>query len=267
VSAPFAEATAVARQGDGAYTATVDGEWFTPRGPNGGYLAAMMLRALAAEVDDGKAPRSLTCHFLQTPGPAPVALEVTREREGRAVSTLSARMIQNGKPCVLAVGAFGVELDSAADFDDTVMPDVPAFEDIEPTPVHPKAPPMAHRFEGRPALGPPYFSGADEALGGGWIRTNPPHPADAFAIAQYTDAWLPAPWTRLGRPVGAPTIDLTIHFRRTLPWSGGDPLAPVLLQVSSATSAEGYFEEDATIWAPDGTLLAHSRQLALLRPT
>jgi acyl-CoA thioesterase len=147
------------------------------------------------------------------------------------------------------------------------MPDVPAAEDIEPVPPHPKAPPLMKRLEARPVVGPQMFSGASEAVAGGWIRTDPPHPADAYAIAQYADAWAPAPWTRLQRPVGAPTLDLTIHFRRTLPWTGADPLAPVLLQVTSSTSAEGYFEEDATIWAPDGTLLAQSRQLALLRPS
>ncbi|HEX6389208.1 MAG TPA: thioesterase family protein, partial [Solirubrobacteraceae bacterium] len=221
--------------------------------------------ALAAEVGDEKVPRSLTCHYLRVPDVGPAAIAVTVERSGRAVSTLSARMTQDGEPCVLAIAAFGVALDSALDYADLPHPGV-APPNGAPAQVHPKAPPIAARFDGWPVVGPALFSEATDATTGGWIRTNPPTPADAFAIAQYTDAWLPAPWTRLPRPAMAPTIDLTIHFRRALPYAGADPLAPVLLQVSSTTSAEGYFEEDAAIWAPDGTLLAQSRQLALLRP-
>jgi acyl-CoA thioesterase len=44
------------------------------------------------------------------------------------------------------------------------------------------------------------------------------------------------------------------------------PEEPVLARFSSKTSHGGFFEEDGEIWAPDGTLLAQSRQLALLVP-
>lgn len=266
-AAGFAEATAVTALGEGRHTAVVDPAWATPRGPNGGYLAALVLRAMLAELRDGaKAPRSLTCHFLRPPEAGPVDIAVTVEREGRAVSTLSARMTQDDAPCILAVGAFGVELDTALDYADLHMPDVPPADEVEPVADREDLPPIARRMEVRPVLGPPAFSGADVALTGGWIRTREPTPADAAAICQYADAWIPAPFARLDAPVGAPTIDLTVHFRRALPLAGADPLAPVLLQVASTTSAEGYFEEDTAIWAADGTLIAQSRQLALLRP-
>jgi acyl-CoA thioesterase len=262
----FAAATAVRALGGGRHEATIDPGWSTPRGANGGYLAAIVLRALAAEVGDEKAPRSLTCHFLAPPVIGDLEISVTTERAGRAVTTLSARATQGGETSVLAVAAFGVSLDSALDYADLAMPEVPAAEDVDVWPVHPKAPPIAHCMEARPVLGPTAFSGADEAVTGGWIRTRDPYPADAFAICQYTDAWVPAPFARLDGPTGAPTLDLTVHFRRPLPLAGVDPLAPVLLQVTSTTSADGYFEEDTAIWAPDGSLLAQSRQLALLRP-
>ena len=76
----------------------------------------------------------------------------------------------------------------------------------------------------------------------------------------------PRPFVRLDAPVPAPTIDLTIHFRTRLPHPGMALDDPVLARFSSSTSHGGFFEEDGAIWAPDGTLLAQSRQLALLFP-
>ncbi|MDQ4064982.1 MAG: thioesterase family protein, partial [Actinomycetota bacterium] len=58
-----------------------------------------------------------------------------------------------------------------------------------------------------------------------------------------------------------PTVDLTVHFRATLPrdydW--------ILGRFETKRAAEGFFEEDGEMWARDGTLLAQSRQLALIR--
>jgi len=261
----FGRAIAAEPRGDGRYAAIVHDGWSTPRGPNGGYLAALVLRALADELaDPAKHPRSLTCHYLRAPANGPLDLEVRLERSGRAVSTLSARASQNGEPCLLALAAFAVDLDSATDYARLAPPDVPPAEAIEPTAYHPALPPIAAKMEARPAIGAKPFSGADEAVSGGWLRLRDDYPSDAFAVAQYADAWVPAPFVLLDGPTGAPTIDLTIHFRRALPY--GDPRAPLLLQATSTTSASGYFEEDVAIWAPDGTLLAQSRQLALLRP-
>lgn len=262
----FDEATAVTALGDGRYAATIDPAWSTPRGPNGGYMAALVLRAMVAEVGPDKLPRSLTCHFLAPPT-GDLVIEVTTERAGRAVASLSARVLHDGVPCIVALAAFGVVLDTALDYADLPMPEVAPAAEVDALEPHPKMPPIAQQMELRPVLGPPAFSQADEALTGGWIRMRRPTQADAFAICQYTDAWVPAPFARLDGPVGAPTIDLTVHFRRALPLTDVDPFAPVLLEVRSTTSAEGYFEEDTAIWAADGTLLAQSRQLALLRPT
>ena len=72
---------------------------------------------------------------------------------------------------------------------------------------------------------------------------------------------------RTGEPNPAPTIDLTVHFRVALPRSANpDPLELCFATVRSRLIQEGFFEEDGLIWAADGTLLAQSRQLAILMP-
>jgi 2-amino-4-hydroxy-6-hydroxymethyldihydropteridine diphosphokinase len=75
---------------------------------------------------------------------------------------------------------------------------------------------------------------------------------DAPAIALLADAWLPAAFPRLTEPAAAPTIDLTVHFRRAAPAAGEH----VLGVFTSTCAAEGLFEEDGALWCEDGLLLA-----------
>jgi acyl-CoA thioesterase len=260
----FDRATAVRAAGPGRWLATCDTSWSTPRGPNGGYLAAIVLRALLAEVaDPAREPRSLTLHYLRSPTDGELVVDVEVERTGRSLTSLSARVSQGGRVCILALAALAVERESVVDYAAS-PPAVPPPEAIEPTPLRDPAPAIARRFEVRPALGAAPFSGSGEALTGGWLRFAEPRRLDAVALAMYADAWLPAPFTRLTAPVGAPTIDLTVHFRAPAAAAAVGAGEPVLAVFRSSTSGGGFFEEDGELWSRDGTLLAHSRQLALL---
>jgi acyl-CoA thioesterase len=264
--ADFDRDTAVAPAGDGIWSATVSDQWAVPRGPNGGYIAAMVLRAMEAQVADPvRAPRSLTLHYLRPPAPGPCTLEVTVERAGRSLTSLSARMVQEDRTMVVALGAFATDFPTAADYA-SPAPDVGPPAELHTVPDGPGVPPIARRCAMAPVFGPPPMSGGEEAVGGGWLRLAEPRIADAAAVAFYADAWLPAPFARLTAPAPAPTVDLTIHFRTRLPHPGMAAGEPVLARFASKTSHGGFFEEDGEIWAPDGTLLAQSRQLALLIP-
>jgi acyl-CoA thioesterase len=265
----FDRDTAVEPLGDGLWRATVSDRWAVPRGPNGGYIAALMLRAMEAAVADPvRAPRSLTLHYLRPPAAGtPATIATTIERAGRTLTTVTARLVQDDRPMVLAIGAFADDFPTVADYA-TPAPDELAagrgdLHTLEPAP---GVPPIAHRAAMAPVFGPAPMSGGDEALTGGWLRLAQPRPADAAVVAFYADAWLPSPFARLTTPAPAPTIDLTIHFRTRLPHPGMSEDDPVLARFSSSTSHGGFFEEDGSIWAPDGTLLAQSRQLALLFP-
>ncbi|HXW58175.1 MAG TPA: acyl-CoA thioesterase domain-containing protein, partial [Solirubrobacteraceae bacterium] len=59
------------------FDASVSGEWRAGRGPHGGYLAAMLLRALSRALDDPlRAPRSMTIHYARAPESGPVTITV-----------------------------------------------------------------------------------------------------------------------------------------------------------------------------------------------
>ena len=95
---PLAPAPALALAGEeGRYEACIDPSWWIARGPNGGYLAAIILRVcLHAVGDPTRSPRSLTVHYASAPREGPVELATTVERQGRSLTTVSARLSQQG---------------------------------------------------------------------------------------------------------------------------------------------------------------------------
>lgn len=266
---PFDRETAVNRHGPGRYTAVMDRGWWVMRGPNGGYLAAVILRALTDAVDDAeRAPRSLTVHYATAPAEGSVDITTTLERVGRSLTTATARMEQDGRLVALAIAAFSRPRPSV-EFCDVVMPQVPPPEHFVHRPAPPGAPPISTRYETRWAIGaPPAFEGpvTSRAVAGGWIRLPEHRPVDALLAAAITDGWLPPMFGRVRAPVAVPTVDLTIHFRARLPHPGLAPDAFVLASFRSTVAADGFLEEDGEVWAPDGTLLAQSRQLAVIVP-
>ncbi len=238
-------------------------DWSGPPGPNGGYVAALILRAIRAEVDDERRrPRALTVHYLRPPRDGAIAVEVTIERSGRSATTCSARLLQGGRLMCIALCVLSGEFEAAADWT-TPAPPAPDPRSIEPVDPSILPPRIFEQLEMRIAFGEVPFSGAEDGLAGGWLRTRQPCPLEPELIAMYADAWWPAPFPLLDGPILAPTLDLTIHFRAEPP--PGDR-EHVLARFRSTTGSDGFFEEDGELWSEEGALLAHSRQLALARP-
>jgi hypothetical protein len=120
----------------------------------------------------------------------------------------------------------------------------------------------------QPRVEAPPFSGTGQPMEfGAWLGLAEARPLDAPALAFFSDALIPAPFMGLEAPAAAPTIDLTIHFRVALPRvAEPDPHELCFARVKTGLIHEGLFEEDSVIWATDGTVLAQSRQLAILLP-
>ena len=246
------------------YEGFIHPAWSVGRGPNGGFIAALLLRAMALAIaDPDRAPRSLTIHYLLPPEEGPCRIQVTIERAGRSLTALSARLTQHDRACALALAVYAAPRHSLV-LADAAMPSVPPPDACPQFRRGGTTPDFTNNYDYRWAVGDPPFSGSAHARVGGWIRLAESRPADALAIAAFTDAWLPCIFPRIEQPVATPTIDLTIHFRAHLPLAGATPDAFYLGVYSSQLAAEGFFEEDSEIWSRDGMLLAQSRQLVLL---
>lgn len=264
----FERDTAVHALGDGRYGARLDSGWWVGAGPNGGYLNAVLVHACEAEIGDPtRVCRSFTTHFLSRAQEGEVELKVTLERSGRSMSSVSVSMVQGGRTIAVALGAFSTDREGPT-FTDVSFPDVPRPESVtspgfDPAIPESAIPEMARRYEQKWVIGARAFSGGDEARIGGWIRLPEGECVDAAVLAAFADAWMPAMFSRVGGPWGITTVDLTVHIR-SLPKADHDGWC--FVEFRSTASLDGFCEEDGTLWASDGTLLAHSRQLMALLP-
>ena len=236
-------------------------------GPNGGYLAAIVVRALAAEVAD-RPLRSLTVHYMRAPEAGEALLKVGIERAGRSVTFAGVRFEQGGVPFATAQAVLAVDRTGLSDgikgghrppLQPPTAPSVASPDEIETIPDFDQAPPFARNFHFRPAIGAVPFSGADEALTGGWLRLREPRTLDAATLVALCDSWYPAVFATTESPLAVPTLDLTVHLRAPLP----RPDDWVLGLYRTRLARDGFLDEDATLWSREGDLLAQSRQLAI----
>ena len=244
---------------EGRFRGEVVPRWSVGPGPNGGFIAALAARALEQTLTPPL--RSLTLHYLAAPALGPLDVTVTTLREGRTTAFAQVEMTQGGTLKVMCLAALAPWRADAPSYADVPRPEIAPPEDcIRVEGGRPGQPEMLSNYDMR-VVAPD--ADARPLVLGGWIRSAEPRPLDAPLIAAMTDAWLPPAIVRVPEPVAVPTIDLTIHFRAPLEDAEEHPF--VQARFTSTSAGGGTTEEDGWLWSADGTLLAQSRQLAVVR--
>lgn len=246
---------------EGRFRAHITDGWSIGSAPNGGYLAVITTRAIAAVVAQPD-PFSVTTHYLSVarPGDAEVVVEVVRA--GRGHSTAEARLLQDGREVIRTLAIFGDlgALDGPTHVS-VGMPELPPPERCERGRPAPSTPRIADRLDVFMAPGTTSWLAEGGPNGvaelGGWIRLRDGREPDPVSLVFFADAF-PPPVLNLPevRTPWVPTLELTVHVRARP--------APGLLRAWFRTRAlaGGYLEEDGEIWDSSDRLVAMSRQLA-----
>jgi len=271
----------VAAGAAGAFTAELTGRWNGTAGAvNGGYMLATCIRALALGMPFPD-PIVVSGFFLRrgAAGPPPVRTSVIRS--GRTMAFGESALSQDGKDVVRATAAFtglgGTGQDGTAQDgtgqdgtgQDGTGQDGPVFLDGTPPALPPPAEcigvpvgsfglaSIAERIEFRSAELPGWFRGQPSGRPASefWMRFADGREADLLSLLLLVDSTAPSV-LELG--AGSTTIQLTVHLR-------AHP-APGWLACRATTRfvSRGYHEEDFEVWDSAGTLVAQSRQLALI---
>ena len=254
---------------DNHYQVDISDTWNVTIGPNGGYVAAIILNGMKHQLGDVQT-RSVTFHYLSASVPGPAVLHVNVEKKGRSLSTCTARLLQGERTIAISMATFASarEFYSFRDFD---MPVVPGPDDIAPTlRMNPNLVghvPFRDHFDQRLAIGPIPPATADEGRVGGWTRFVNHRDYDDLAIVAISDSWFPGLNVKdTPVPMHAPTVDHSVHFLASVPLDSIEIDDFLLVEFTTHVAQEGYLLENGKIWSANGVLIAQSRQLAIMLP-
>jgi acyl-CoA thioesterase len=280
VTASFGSETAVAAVSDqpGRYEAHFGTDWWGPRAPQGGIVAATTLRAMTAALGpSAHRLRTSTTVFANTVPAGRVAIDVEVLRSGRSVSQVqgTVRGADDPEPGHRTLAVFGRERDGwdHLEFTELRMPEVPP-PDACPSMPEPRPQPSIFdvSFWRHLEVGDVDFHYRwDDGWRGGrargvrWVRYRVPPRLDdgsfdALAFLPLVDV-IPGAVTQYLGPDApsffAPTLDLTVHFLDRL---GPDDDDWVLQVMRMRRATHGYGSGEMELWSRDGRLLAHASQ-------
>ncbi|MHA3701239.1 acyl-CoA thioesterase [Jatrophihabitans sp. YIM 134969] len=261
---PFSTATALTPTGEDRWTGEVSAEWTIAGKPNGGYLLAMLARAVTTS-DTHPHVLAASAHYLRSPDPGPVVVEVETLRAGRSASQLRARLRQGDATAVEALFTTGrLDPDTSPTWDAGAPGvDLPAPDDLlrvpPVTPLGTEARAMAQvdmRLD--PSCGgftiPPTGRGELRAT----LALQGDEDFDPLSLLYAVDALPPATFD-IGPSGWVPTLELTAYVR-ALPAPG-----PVTVRQTAHLVEAGRVDERCWVWDSRGRLVAQATQLAGIR--
>jgi len=194
---------------------------------------------------------------LRPPEGGPAEIRVETVKSGRTAATARATLWQNDKPCLDTLTTAGELANEPPEFEGLKMPSLPPPEECEGRANAPFPVAILDHVDVRidPATSPAQPNGNPVIRG--WLAFHDGADHDAMALPLAVDV-MPPTIFHLKKYGWAPTVELTFLLRG-LPASGW-----LAFQADATNLADGWFDENATIWDSTGRLVAQSRQLALV---
>ena len=253
---------------DNVFLVNPDTNYFVGNTPHGGYLMAIMHKALTNVLPHSTAISS-SVQYLDRIEAKPFILEVDTFKTSRGSSSGIVKLKQEDKICTTFTGTCS-DFEFMKGYDDLQKPLPKIFKDKDKsdyvkmnydkiskgfTPafiqqleclIHPDHA-WWNREEGS-------VNTDNEARCSAFLEMEGGIP-DQFCLSFYSDILPPVVSNKYGALGWIPTITLTTHIRQ-LPST-----SEVYVDFKASDINKGYFEQDCNIWDLDGNLVASSRQL------
>lgn len=263
--ADFERDTRVHMTDEGLQT-TLSPDW-QAIGPQGGYVAAIALRAMAELVQPGFVPVALTAQYLTAAAVGPADVEARLLRQGRSAAFTTATVRQGERNELGANASFFLPVEGPTLLA-LLPPMIPPPEAC--VPMMPPAP---------PDMRPPFHGNFDFRISEEAFKEANPEDDFIFWARYHEQTWegdlvvqaasliplldmavFPASFRAIPNFPGAVTLDLTAHWHShpaSQDW--------LLLRGRCQHTSNGILNGWAEAWTPEGKLLATSSQQAVLR--
>ncbi|MDA9758076.1 thioesterase family protein [Pseudomonadota bacterium] len=261
----FENSIAIDRLDENLFSMTPSKDYFVGNTPHGGYLTALMQKAISLSMPHPHLINSNTLYLDRTE-PREISIKVEKIRESRGSSVGQVSLIQDNKLRCMMTGIcsdfhymngvndlethppkiFSEERDSfiSLNFDNKEEGITPSFIKQTQCEIAIK---HAWWLKNEADLG-------DEARCSGFISMGDEIP-DQFVLSFYSDFFPPVVMNKYG-PLGwVPTLSLTTNIRQ-LPTT-----SELFMDVIAKDLNKGFFEQDCQIWDLNKNLVATSRQL------
>ncbi|MEV7006032.1 thioesterase family protein [Streptosporangium sp. NPDC051022] len=255
----FDEATQAIRVDETTYDVCLD-PGYSIGGPlNGGYLMAVLLRAVV-DASPHEHPVTTSAQFLRSPAPGPAQVRLEQLKAGRTATMTRATLVQDGTSFIETLVTTATLRDVAPDWMGRPPVAMPPIERCRTLPDPGPESGMTFSAQMEVAYDPPTVGWLDGDPSGSpevraYFRLAEPQDPDPYVLAMAVDCLPPVVFSA-GARGWAPTVDLTWHLR-ALPAPGW-----LTLFGSGRMIGDGWFDEDVEVWDSAGRLVAQSRQLA-----
>ena len=243
------------------YAGAISENWLINKNPNGGYLMAILARAMTDKSEKKSTP-IITANYISRCRPGGIEVRVEEISVSKQFSRYEARLFQDGAEKIRAFGTFADENSDCAINRNETSPPALAQRDacIGMPPI-----PGFTVFDNLDLLLDPHCAGwlqgkrIDTSENRGWFRFRETRRHDIFSVLQIIDSMPPAAFASQGVTAWVPTIELSVSIR-AIPETEW-----LRCKLRTRHITCGLLEADAEVWDETGTLAAISRQIAQFR--
>jgi acyl-CoA thioesterase II len=240
---------------------TIPKDWSQGRTVFGGLSAALLYAAASEYVDSDRYLRSMTTNFV---GPLvseqAFNIQIEIVREGKNISQLLARAVQEGKNCVMIQFCFAKARESKTFVVNPEEHHLSLPKKANFIPQIPKVTPKFLRhYELSIDSGGIPFTGKKSSHYHGWMRfKKAPKAITQAHVISLLDAWPPTLIQQLRWPAPASTVSWNLEF--IYPHADVAPNDWFAYKEETRQAADGYGHTEATVWDAHGKVIALSRQ-------